>query len=44
MANYWLLLEHQAAYLRVVRWAQKNRIKVEDLTYAQINEVLRMKD
>lgn len=44
MSNYWLLKEKEAGYLRIIRWAQKHKIKIEFLNRCQIIEVLRMKD
>lgn len=44
MSKYWLLKEKEAGYLRIIRWAQRNQVKVEELTIQQIIDVLRMKD
>jgi hypothetical protein len=44
MSNFWLIKEKEPVYLRIVKWAQKNDIKVESVTKQQILEVLKMKD
>lgn len=44
MKNYWLSVdtrEKDEKWLKVVRWAQKNKILVEHLTESQISEVLK---
>ena len=41
MTNFWLAKENEEKWLKVVRWAQKNRIKVEDLSKNQIEEILK---
>lgn len=44
MSNFWLIKEREAIYLRIIRWAQRNRVKVEALTQSEICEVIKMKD
>ncbi len=44
MSNFWVIQERQHAYLKVVKWAQRNNIKVETLTKDQIISVLKVKE
>lgn len=44
MSDFESLKEKEGSYLRVIRWAQRNKIKVENLTSSQILEVLRIRN
>lgn len=44
MSNFWLIKEKEYLYLKVVKWAQRNRVKIESLTQQQIADVLKIKD
>jgi hypothetical protein len=44
MSNFWLIKEKETVYLRIVKWAQRNNIRVEFVTKQQIIEVLKMKE
>lgn len=34
--NFWLIYKRRAFLLRVIEWAQKNKVRVQDLTIEQI--------
>lgn len=36
--NFWLARRHEKNILKVMEWAQRNSIKIEDLTAQQIIE------
>lgn len=38
--NFWLLKAKEKSILKVVEWAQRNRIKVEELTYKDIKRAM----
>ena len=44
MSNFWLIKEREYAYLKVIKWAQRNHIRIESLTKRQIIDVLKIKE
>jgi hypothetical protein len=44
MSNFWIVRQKQYAYLKVVKWAQRNKVKIETLTKQQIVDVLKFKE
>ncbi len=44
MNNFWLIKEKEATYLRIIRWAHRNGVRIEDITNKQILEVLKMRN
>lgn len=41
MTNFNLAKENEEKWLKIVRWAQKNKIKVEEINDAQVKEILK---
>jgi len=41
MTNFWLAKKNEEKWLKVVRWGQRNKIKVEEISKNQIIEILR---
>lgn len=43
LTNYWLRRENAAVYIKIVDWAQRHDLKVEELTREHIFEALKYK-
>lgn len=39
--NFWLMKAGEKKLLNIIEWAQKNHIRVENLTYSEIRQAIK---